>query len=214
MPRCLSVDPHDPDVVVLQEALRVLRHGGVVAYPTDTVYGLAVDALNPKAIARLYQVKQRPAEKAFPVIIGGPEQLSQLVATLSPTAKRLIAAFWPGPLTLLMEPRAHVPAGLLGESHRIGVRWPQAVLCQQLVLGLGRALTATSANLSGAPVALTASEVMAQLASAVDLILDGGAMLSSQVSTVLDITVEPPCLCRTGKLEPQTIAAVLGYTIA
>jgi L-threonylcarbamoyladenylate synthase len=214
MPRCLPVDPQRPDVAVVQEALGVLRYGGVVAYPTDTVYGLAVDAMNPEAISRLYRVKQRPAEKALPIIIGALGQLSRLVATRSPTAERLIVTLWPGPLTLLMVPREDVPTCVLGNSSRIGIRWPLAPLSQQLALGLGRAITATSANLSEMPVARTAAEVMAQLASGVDLILDAGTMLNFEVSTILDVTVEPPRLCRPGKIDVQTIEAVLGYPVA
>jgi L-threonylcarbamoyladenylate synthase len=214
MPRCLPVDPQCPEVAVVQEALGVLRHGGVVAYPTDTVYGLAVDAMNPEAVSRLYRVKQRPAEKALPIIIGGLEQLCWLVATRSPTAERLIAAFWPGPLTLLMVPREHVPTCVLGNSSRVGIRWPQAPLSQQLALGLGRAVTATSANLSEMPVALSAAEVTAQLASGVDFILDGGTVPHCEVSTILDVTVEPPRLCRPGKIDVRSLEAVLGYPVA
>ncbi len=213
MTRCLLVDPHSPDDAVLREALKVLRRGGVVAYPTDTVYGLAVDAMHPEAIARLYRVKQRAVDKALPVIIGDLEQLPALVATQSATAEKLMAAFWPGPLTLLMVPHGHVPAGLLGTSSLIGIRWPEAVLSQQLALGLGRAITATSANCSGAPAALSASDVRRQLAAAVDLILDGGRVQSSEVSTVLDVTIYPPRLYRAGRIPAPTIAAVLGYPI-
>jgi L-threonylcarbamoyladenylate synthase len=199
--------------MVLQEALLVLRQGGVVAYPTDTVYGLAVDALNPDAVARLYAVKQRPQEKAIPLIIGALEQLSQLVAPLSCTAKRIVAAFWPGPLTLLIPAHEQAPQHLLGEGRRIGVRWPPVALSQQLASGLGGAITATSANLSGCPVALSASEVVAQLAATIDLVLDGGVVQSSQVSTILDIGVHPPRLIRAGRLSVQEIEAALGYVV-
>lgn len=214
MSRCLTVDPQCPDPALLQEAIAVLRQGGVVAYPTDTVYGLAVDAMHPQAIARLYAVKQRPAIKALPVIIGGLEHLPLVVARWSPSAARLMAAFWPGPLTLLLMPHQHVPALLLGDSHCIGVRWPHSVVSQQLACGLGRAITATSANLAGAPVACTAAEVAAQLAPGVDLILDGGPTPSPEVSTVLDVTVEPPCLHRAGKICSQAIEAVLGCKVS
>ena len=147
MLRRLKVDPYHAAPIVLQEALAILRRGGVVAYPTDTVYGLAVDALNPDAVARLYSVKRRPREKAVPLIISGLEQLSQLVAPLSCAAKRMVAVFWPGPLTLLMPAHEQAPQHLLSEGRRIGVRWPQVGLSQQLALGLGGAVTATSANL-------------------------------------------------------------------
>lgn len=213
MSRCLTVDSDSPDPMVLQEAITILQQGGVVAYPTDTVYGLAVDTMNPQAIARLYAVKQRPMAKALPVIIGSLAHLSLVVTRLSPSAERLITAFWPGPLTLLMTPRTHMPSLLLGDSRCIGVRWPHSPLSQQLACGLGRAITATSANLAGAPVACTAAEVAAQLTPRVDLILDGGPTPSSEVSTVLDVTVEPPCLHRAGKICSEALESVLGGKI-
>jgi L-threonylcarbamoyladenylate synthase len=213
MARCLRVDASRPDVAVIEETVTVLRHGGVVAYPTDTVYGLAVDALNPEAVRRLYDVKRRSMTKAVSVIIGSPEQLSDLVLPPSPTAERLMAAFWPGPLTLVMVPYTHVPASLLGDTGRLGVRLPRLGLCQRLAQGLGRAITATSANRSGASVALSASEVMAQLDSTIDLVLDGGAVQSPEVSTVVDVAAEPPHLYRVGKIVPADIEAVLGYAL-
>ena len=213
MPRRLKVDPSDAAPMVLQEALAILRQGGVVAYPTDTVYGLAVDALNADAVARLYAVKKRPQEKAVPLIISGLEQLSQLAAPLSCAAKRMVTVFWPGPLTLLLPAHAQAPQYLLSAGRRIGVRWPQVALSQQLAAGLGGAITATSANLAGCPVALSASEVVAQLASTIDLVLDGGVVQSSQVSTILDVSVYPPRLIRAGRLSAQEIEAACGHTI-
>jgi L-threonylcarbamoyladenylate synthase len=213
MTRCLVVDPRCPDVAALDEAVAVLRRGGVIAYPTDTVYGLAVDALQPEAIGRLYALKGRPAVKALPVIIGELAQLASVVAAIPANAERLMAAFWPGPLTLLMTPQARIPALLLGDSDRIGVRWPASAISQQLAQGLGGAITASSANLSGVPAALTAAEVAAQLAPALDLILDGGAMTNPEVSTILDVTVAPPCLYRAGRISHHTIEAILGCRI-
>jgi L-threonylcarbamoyladenylate synthase len=147
------------------------------------------------------------------VIIGRLEHLSLVVTGLTPSAEWLIAAFWPGPLTLLMMPHAHIPSLLLGDSRCIGVRWPRSILSQQLAHGLGRAITATSANLAGAPVACTAAEVAAQLSPHVDLILDGGPAPSAEVSTVLDVTVEPPCLHRAGKICAEALESVLGSKI-
>jgi len=214
MTRLLAVDPQCPAPAVLNAALAVLRRGGVVAYPTDTVYGLAVDAMRPDAITRLYTVKGRPESKALPVIIGALSQLAAVVATVPAIAARLMAAFWPGPLTLLMLPQTQVPAALLGESDRIGVRWPASMISQQLAVGLGGAITASSANRSGAPAALTAADILAQLAPAVDLVLDAGPVTSPVVSTILDVTVEPPCVYRPGKIAQPALEAVLGYRVA
>jgi L-threonylcarbamoyladenylate synthase len=198
---------------VLAEALTVLRRGGVVAYPTDTVYGLAVDARRPDAIARLYDAKGRPESKALPVIIGALPQLAAVVTAVPALAERLIAAFWPGPLTLLLPPHPHVPSALLGDSDRIGVRWPASVISQQLAVGLGGAITASSANRSGVPAALTAAEIIAQLAPAVDLVLDAGVMANPVVSTILDVTVEPPCVYRPGKIAQHALEVVLGSRV-
>jgi L-threonylcarbamoyladenylate synthase len=170
--------------------------------------------MQPDAIARLYAVKGRPETKALPVIIGALPQLAAVVATVPACAERLMAAFWPGPLTLLLLPHPRVPAVLLGDSDRIGVRWPASTISQQLAVGLGGAITASSANRSGAPAALTAADVMAQLAPAVDLVLDAGAMTSPLVSTILDVTIEPPRVYRPGKIVQQALEAVLGYCVA
>lgn len=213
MPRCLKVDSSRPAAAVLREALAVLRRGGIVAYPTDTVYGLAVDAMNPQAVARLYRAKRRPPEKAIPLIVSGLDQLARLIAPPSCAAKRIMAVFWPGPLTLLMPAHEQAPPHLLGAGRRIGVRWPQSALTQQLAQGLGHAITATSANRSGLPAALGASEVVAQLATAIDLVLDGGIARSTEVSTILDVGAHPPRLCRPGKLSVQQVEAALGYAV-
>lgn len=213
MPRCLKVDASHPAATVLHAALAVLRQGGIVAYPTDTVYGLAADAMNPQAVARLYDVKQRPPEKAIPLIVSGLDQLSQLIAPPSCAAQRMMAVFWPGPLTLLMPAHEQAPPHLVGAGGRIGVRWPQMALNQQLAHGLGHAITATSANLSALPAAICASEVVAQLASAVDLVLDGGRAQSTAVSTILDVGSLPPRLCRPGRLSREAIEAALGYAV-
>ncbi|ETW93989.1 MAG: hypothetical protein ETSY2_50470, partial [Candidatus Entotheonella gemina] len=166
------------------------------------------------AIARLYRVKGRLDAKALPLIIGDVGQLAEVAAAVPPQAEKLMAAFWPGPLTLLLEPHEALPAELRGESPRIGVRWPAARLCQQLACGLGHAITATSANCSGAPAALTAAAVADQLGVSVDLILDGGRAESSEVSTVLDVVVEPPCIRRPGKIPAQVIEAALGGPVS
>ena len=213
MSRCIAIAPEAPQTDRLQEAVRVLQQGGVIAYPTDTVYGLAVDATNVTAIARLFTAKQRPGDKAIPLIIGDMSQLSQVVATIPLDAERLMQAFWPGPLTLLFEPQSGIPAELRGSSACIGVRWPAALISQHLACMLGRPITATSANRSGAAVALTASQVMAQLSSTVDLILDGGTASSTVVSTVLDVSVAPPRLLRAGKISLQAVESVLGTPI-
>ena len=213
MTRVRQMDPQRPSGAVLDDAASVLQRGGIVAYLTDTVYGLAVDARLPQAIASLYGLKGRPSDKAIPLIIGAPEQLSGVALALPPCAEALMAAFWPGPLTLLLSPHPNLPAALLGNTGRIGVRWPDSPLSQGLALRVGGAITASSANRSGAAAALSAAEVEAQLAPDIDLILDAGAARNPQVSTVLDVTVEPPRLIRAGRISRAAIDSVLGCGI-
>ena len=213
MTRCVKVDPQCPASGVLDDAASILRRGGIVAYLTDTVYGLAVNARLPQAIAGLYALKGRSSDKAIPLIIGAPEQLSGVAVAWPRRAEALMAAFWPGPLTLLLSPHPNLPATLLGNTGRIGVRWPDSPLSQGLALRVGSAITASSANRSGAAAALSAAEVEAQLAPDVDLILDAGRANEPQVSTILDITVEPPRMIRAGKIPQEAIESVLGCGI-
>lgn len=213
MTRCVEVDPRCPDSGALDDAASVLRRGGIVAYLTDTVYGLAVDARLPQAIASLYAVKGRSSDKAIPLIIGAPEQLPDVAVALPQCAESLMAAFWPGPLTLLLSPHPNLPVTLLGNTERIGVRWPDSPLSQGLALRVGGAITASSANRSGAAATLSAAEVAAQLVPDVDLVLDAGSANERQVSTLLDITVEPPRMIRAGKIPQSAIESVLGYGI-
>lgn len=214
MTRCVKVDPRYPASGVLDDAASVLRRGGIVAYLTDTVYGLAADARLPQAIARLYGLKGRSSDKAIPLIIGAPEQLPDVAVAIPRDAASLMAAFWPGPLTLLLSPHPKLPAALLGNTERIGVRLPDSPLSQGLALRVGGAITASSANRSGAAAALNAAEVESQLAPDVDLIVDAGNANESQVSTVLDITVEPPHMIRAGRIPQAAIESVLGRGIA
>ena len=214
MTRCARIDPQRPSGALLDDAASVLQRGGIVAYLTDTVYGLAVAARLLRAIDRLYDLKGRSTDKAIPLIIGGPEQLAGVAVDLPWRVESLIAAFWPGPLTLLLSPHPKLPAALLGNTGRIGVRWPDSPLSQGLALRVGGAITASSANRSGAAAALSAAEVEAQLAPSVDLVLDAGSADAPQVSTVLDITVEPPRMIREGKIQQGAIEAVLGCQMA
>jgi L-threonylcarbamoyladenylate synthase len=213
MTRCVKVDPQCPALGVLDDAASILRRGGIVAYLTDTVYGLAVNARLPQAIAGLYALKGRSSDKAIPLIIGAPEQLSDVAVAWPRRAESLMAAFWPGPLTLLLSPHPNLPAALLGNTGRIGVRWPDSPLSQGLALRVGSAITASSANRSGAAAALSAAEVEVQLAPDVDLILDAGRANEPQVSTILDITVEPPRMIRAGRIPQEAIESVLGCGI-
>ena len=213
MTRCVGVDPQCPSPAALDAAASLLRGGGIVAYLTDTVYGLAVDARLPQAIAGLFALKGRPPDKAVPLIIGSLDQLTDIAVDVPRHAGPLMSAFWPGPLTLLFRPQPDLPVSLLGHSQRIGVRWPDSALSQGLALRVGSAITASSANRSGAPAALNAAEAAEQLAPQLDLVLDSGPACNPQVSTVLDVTTEPPRLIRQGRVSQAAMEAVLDCSI-
>lgn len=172
----------------------------VIAAPTDTVYGLVCRFDSSRAIERLYWVKERPPEKALPVLIGDEEQVAQVVAgELSPIARELIARFWPGPLTLILPALPHLPPVLTAGGATVGVRIPNQPFLRDLARRAGP-LASSSANRSGGPECSTAEAVLAQLDGRVPLLVDGGGTPLGQASTVLDLSATPPRILREGPL--------------
>lgn len=197
-PLVLEVDPHRPAKPVLEAAVAVLRKGGIVAFPTETFYGLGADAGSREACGRLFELKGRPKEKAFPCIVSGISQLTDLAAHLLPEALSLARRFWPGPLTLVVAARPGLAAAASDGS--IAVRASSLVLARNLAAALGGPLTATSANRSDSPPATTAPEVLAEIGDGLDLILDGGPSPGGLPSTIVDVRTMPPRLVRTGRI--------------
>jgi L-threonylcarbamoyladenylate synthase len=196
--RTLSVDPQDPEAAVVAEALRVLREGGVVAYPTETFYGLAVDARSAAACRRLFELKGRPEEKAFPCIVSGLAQLRETATRLEAAALELAQKFWPGPLTLVVQARQGIAAS--SADGGIAVRASSVRLARDLAESLEAPITATSANPSGETAATAVHEVAGSLAGGVDLILDGGPCPGGLPSTIVDVRESRPRLLREGKV--------------
>ena len=187
------------------EARRVLRSGGVLALPTETFYALAVNPFDPAALARLFALKARPAAKPVLVLIAGPEMLFQVVREVPAAALPLMAAFWPGPLTLILPARLDLPPLLTGGTGTIGLRQPRQDLVCRLMAALGLPLTGTSANRSGQEPLTTAAAVARELGGEVDLILDAGPCPGGLPSTIVDVTVSPPRLVRAGALATSAI---------
>ncbi|MFI5354020.1 MAG: L-threonylcarbamoyladenylate synthase [Desulfobaccales bacterium] len=187
------------------EARRVLRSGGVLALPTETFYALAVNPFDPAALARLYALKARPAAKPVLVLIAGLEMLFQVVREVPAAAIPLMAAFWPGPLTLILPARLDLPPLLTGGTGTIGLRQPRQDLVCRLMAALGLPLTGTSANRSGQEPLATAAVVARDLGDEVDLILDAGPCPGGLPSTIVDVTVSPPRLVRAGALATSAI---------
>ncbi len=187
------------------EARRVLRSGGVLALPTETFYALAVNPFDPAALARLFALKARPAAKPVLVLIAGPEMLFQVVRAVPAAAIPLMAAFWPGPLTLILPARLDLPPLLTGGTGTIGLRQPRQDLVCRLLAALGLPLTGTSANRSGQEPLTTAAAVVRELGGEVDLILDAGPCPGGRPSSIVDVTVSPPRLVRAGAIAISAI---------
>jgi L-threonylcarbamoyladenylate synthase len=190
-------------------AVRVLRAGGIVALPTDTVYGIAVDLAIPGGIERLFEAKRRPADRAIMLLLADAGQAAEL-ADWPPAAAVLAEAFWPGGLTLVLSqrPGLDLPAVLTGGRPTIGLRVPDHAAPRALAAAIGP-LPVTSANVSGLPEAATADEILAQLGDAIELIIDGGSSHGGPASTVVDCTGAVPRILRSGAIVPEAVAACL-----
>jgi len=187
----------------LRHAADVLRHNGLVAFPTDTVYGIGALAFKAEAVERLYVVKGRATDKAIAVLLARDEHLPQVTLALTPSAQKLAAKFWPGPLTLVVPKHPQLPASV-SATLNVGVRVPDHALARQL-LDLTGPLAVTSANRSGEPNSLSAEEVLAQLAGRVDVLIDGGLTPGGVPSTVVDCTEAKPRILRTGPISEAEI---------
>ena len=194
------LDPLAPEPSIITRAADVLRRGGVVAYPTDTLYGLAVDARNDRAVERLFELKGRDTASAI-ALIAADLAMAETVAPggLGVHERKLASVFWPGPLTIVV-PISSVVSSTLTPRGTIGVRVPAHLVAQSLAAALGACITATSANLSGRPPAVTADEVAAALGDRVDLLLDAGPAPGGAPSTVVEIVDGRLVLHRAGAI--------------
>lgn len=191
----------------LSRALETLQAGGMVAFPTDTVYGLGALIQLPESIQALYAVKGREAAKAIPVLLGSPDQVDWVAMPVSAMARRLADKFWPGPLTLVVPKRPDLPVEL-SLHPTIGVRMPNHPVALALLRVTGP-LAVTSANLSGEASAVTAQEVVAQLGGRIELILDGGSTPGGISSTVVDCSGHNPVILRQGQISLEDLLQAL-----
>lgn len=186
------------------KGIRILRRGGVIAFPTDTVYGLGADVFNARAVERVYEIKNRPKNQQFPLLIADVEQLTALAEPIPEITWLLARRFWPGGLTLVLSRKGSLPA-YLASGPTIAVRVPNHPVCLALIEGLGNPITGTSANTSGRPAALTADEVSQQLEGEIDLVINGGKCPGGKESTIVDVTREPPTILRPGIIPSNEI---------
>jgi L-threonylcarbamoyladenylate synthase len=193
----------------IAQAARLLTAGGLVVFPTDTVYGIGAHAFDRGAIKRLYAAKMRPRDKAIPVLLASAADLSLVARRVPSLARRLAEAFWPGALTIVLPRHPALPAALTGGGDSVAIRVPDHPAARALIEALAAPLAGTSANLSGQPSPITAEEAAAQLGGRVELILDGGPCAGGVPSTVLDLTCDPPCVLRAGPVTKTALRAVL-----
>ena len=200
MTQVLKIDPLAPDPATLARAGEILRAGGLVAYPTETVYGLAASAFVIDSVARVYDAKQRPFSQALPVQIADASEVETLARSVSPAAKRLIADFFPGPLTLVLWRLPSVSLTVTGGTNTIGLRMPNHPVALGILRAFGAPVVCPSANLTGRRSPMSAGDVLEDLDGAIDLVLDGGETADRTASTVLDVTQEPARILRAGKI--------------
>jgi L-threonylcarbamoyladenylate synthase len=185
---------HDRDY---DEIVSLLRDGGIVAFPTDTAYGLGADPFNSAAVDRIFTVKGRAEGKPILLLV---DSLAMAESVIQPdrTFYRVAEKFWPGPLTIIASAVGLLPENITAGTRTVGIRWPVAPFATMLTRRFGKPITATSANRSGMPAAITAAEVRAQLDESMGALIDGGSLPSRSGSTVLDITSDPPMVLRDG----------------
>jgi len=196
------------DAQAIPAALEALRAGGLVVFPTDTVYGVGCDLWNTEAIARLYAAKARPLSLAVPVLVASPADVLQVARSLPVSFESAIGHFWPGALTLVVPRKLEVPAILCGDKDSVAVRMPAHALALELLRQAGGALAVTSANRSGEPSSATADDAYKDLAGRIDLLLDGGPCAGGTASAIIDLTADKPRLLRVGPFRPEELQKV------
>ncbi len=193
----------------IARASRIILQGGIVAFPTETFYGLGADAGDVVALQKVFQIKGREENKPLLLLVAGRTWVQDLVKKISPAAEALIERFWPGPLTLVFEASAHLPPILTANTGKVGLRVSSHPVTQALVQAVGRAITGTSANLSGQASPSLAAQVSQALGKKVDAILDGGKTAGGLGSTVLDVSAVLPKIIRQGAISQEELAPFL-----
>jgi len=192
----------------VEEGIAVLKQGGIVAFPTDTVYGLGAAISSDQAVARVYQVKGRPHHMALPLLLADKSQIGEVAKVVPSLAWLLADKFLPGALTMVLFKSESVPDIVTGGGRTVAIRIPAHPVPTSLARGLGTPIVGTSANLSGSPSALTAEEVYTQLGDRVDLIIDGGRCPGGRESTIIDLSGETPLILREGAISAEELKQV------
>ena len=202
--------PQKPRDEELLEGARLLREGGLVAFPTETVYGLGANALDEEAARKIYEAKGRPSDNPLIAHVSAMEEVYPLVSQVSEKAKKLMDAFWPGPMTLIFPKSDLVPYGTTGGLDTVAVRMPSDPVANRLIALAGVPVAAPSANTSGRPSPTTAQHVLQDMDGRIDMIIDGGPVGIGVESTIVDVSVETPTVLRPGAITMEMLEEVLG----
>ncbi len=208
-PNIIKVDSDETLKEGLEKAVNILSSGGAVAFPTESFYGLGVNATSEKAVQRLFAIKKRRSDHPVLILIPTREMLDQYVANVPNIANKLIRRFWPGGLTMVFEAGPNTPTSLTAGTGKIGVRVSSHPIATALALNAGLPITGTSANVSGESACVKAEEVFRSLGNTVDLILDGGETEGGKGSTILDVTVNPPRILREGMVGREDLNTLI-----
>lgn len=210
MTELLTFSPHNPDPELIRQAADVILRRGLVAFPTETVYGLGANALDEEAVAKIFHAKGRPSNDPLIVHVASLDDVKLVAKQIPPVVEKLAATFWPGPLTLVLPKQAHVPASVTAGLDSVAVRVPSHPVALTLIRASGVPIAAPSANRFGHTSPTTAQHVMDDLNGRIDMILDGGATSVGVESTVLDVTHEPAMILRPGGVSREAIENVIG----
>lgn len=203
-------NPQEPQDEELLEAAEILRNGGLVAFPTETVYGLGANALDEKAAKKIYEAKGRPSDNPLIAHVSSMEEVYPLVSKVSEAAKKLAETFWPGPLTMIFPKSEAVPYGTTGGLDTVAVRMPSDPVANRMIALAKVPVAAPSANTSGRPSPTTAQHVLQDMDGRIDMILDGGPVGIGVESTIVDVSVEIPTVLRPGAITMEMLQEVLG----
>ena len=199
----------NPETGIIAEAARIIRNGGVVVFPTRSLYGLGADAFNAKAVNRIFHIKQRPANKPILVLIKDKDELDRLAALVPPAATAIMKRFWPGRVSIVFQAKKGLSANLTAGTNKIGIRLPGHNIAYTLVKAAGSPITGTSANLSGSAGCFQINDLDEKIVDNVDLILDAGPLKGGAGSTIVDVTGEAPLILRQGELPAKDIFNVI-----
>jgi L-threonylcarbamoyladenylate synthase len=207
--RIRRIDGNQPQGDAILEAARIIRGGGVVVFPTTSLYGLAADASNPAAVEKVFAIKQRPLNKPVLILVPNLWDIENLVSDVPLAAEWIMTALWPGNLTLIFKAGNGLLPGLTAGTGKIGIRLPIYPVARRLVRAAGIPITATSANISGQTGCSRIADLDPSVAAAVDLILDAGPLKGGAGSTILDVSQDPPVLLREGSIPVSTLSKII-----